>query len=305
MLDQMNFSMIQSESRMAQEEKDLEILLRTFTESQENQQDQNSSRDNSVVPKKEIKRRSDYNNTKVKTRNLLTNVSYRRFKQSDFHNSSFIVDILSFLVQNFNRINLDIKLDLEKEHDMVKLLWDECIPHGFVTFLYKKKSYEEISQPNLTYQKANNIVKQYLVENPQRINQLKFKIEEKFSLIHYIYSSLFSKIYNRTNTFGIKRKNNFDFNFQLWKRKKIQKNATHAKNPANYENRVVEKNEQQPVNISLDENQTILSHANGIGITLKKQTAKRKVLEQKLEENTDKMKKLKKIMNCKYFLFFN
>ena len=129
MLDQMNFSMIQSQNRMAQEEKDLETLLSTFTESQENQQDQNSSQDNNVVPKKEIKRRSDYSNTKVKTRNLLANVSYRRFKQSDFHNSSFIVDILSFLVQNFNPVNLDIKLDLEKERDMVKFLWDECILH--------------------------------------------------------------------------------------------------------------------------------------------------------------------------------
>ena len=159
MLDQMNFSMIQSQSRMVQEEKDLETLLSTFTESQENQQDQNSSQDNNVVPKKEIKRRSDYSNTKVKTRNLLTNVSYRRFKQSDFHNSSFIVDILSFLVQNFNPVNLDIKLDLEKERDMVTFLWDEYISHEFVTFLYKEKYYEETSQPNLTYQKPNNIVK--------------------------------------------------------------------------------------------------------------------------------------------------
>ena len=81
MLDQMNFSMIQSQSRMAQEEKDLETLLGTFTESQENQQDQNSSQDNNVVPKKEIKRRSDYSNTKVKIRNLLTIVSYRHFKE--------------------------------------------------------------------------------------------------------------------------------------------------------------------------------------------------------------------------------
>ena len=95
------------------------------------------------------------------------------------------------------------------------------------------------------------------------------------------------------NAFGIKRKNN-DFNFQLWKRKKIQKNGTFAKNQANYENRVVEQNEQQPVDISLDENQTILSHTNGIGITLKKQAEKRKLLEQKLKENTEKMKKLKK-----------
>ena len=42
-----------------------------------------------LFQKKEVKRRSDYSNTKVKTRNLLTNVSYRRFKKSDFNKQSF------------------------------------------------------------------------------------------------------------------------------------------------------------------------------------------------------------------------
>ena len=65
--------------------------------------------------KKKMKQRNDYSNTKVKTRNLLTNVLYRRFKQSDFNKTNVIVDILSFLVQNFNPINLYIKLDTEKE----------------------------------------------------------------------------------------------------------------------------------------------------------------------------------------------
>ena len=69
---------------------------------------------------KKMKRRKDYNNTKVKTRISLTNVSYRSFKQSDFNKNSFLIDILSFLVQNFNPINLERKLDIEKEHDMVK-----------------------------------------------------------------------------------------------------------------------------------------------------------------------------------------
>ena len=170
------------------------------------------------------KRRSDYSNTKVKTRNLLTNVAYRRFKQSDFHNNSFIIDILSFLVQNFNPVNLDIKHDNDKEREMVKFLWDECVPHYFVSFSYKEKQYNEVSQTNLTYQKANNIVKEYLSEDVNRINHLKFKIKDKFELIHYVYSLLFSKIYNRTNNFGIKRKNEFDFNFQLWK-KKATKNS--------------------------------------------------------------------------------
>ena len=93
----------------------------------------------------------------MKTRNLLANVAYRHFKQSDFNNKSFIIDISSFLVQNFHPVNLDIKLDIDKERDMVKFVWDECIPHEFVSFLYKEKQYNEISQTNLTYQKTNNV----------------------------------------------------------------------------------------------------------------------------------------------------
>ena len=77
MLDQMEFSLLQSQNRTEQEQldqetKDLETLLKTFTEENENQQSQNSSQDNNVVPKK-VKRRSDYSNTKVRARNLLTN----------------------------------------------------------------------------------------------------------------------------------------------------------------------------------------------------------------------------------------
>ena len=212
MLDQMEFTLLQSQNRTEQEQeqlnqetKDLETLLKTFTEENENQQNQNFSQDNNVIPK-QVKRRSDYSNTKVKARNLLANVAYRRFKQSDFMIDSFVIDILSFLVQNCNPINLEIKLEAEKEREMVKFLWDVCIPHEFVNFMLKQKSYNIISQPNVTYLKANEIVKNYLLEDGNRINQLKYKMAEKFNLIHYIYSFLYAKIYNRTNNFGIERK---------------------------------------------------------------------------------------------------
>ena len=74
--------------------------------------------------------------------------------------NSFVVDILSFCVQHFNPVNLDIKLDTENERETIKFLWDECIPNEFVQFIYKQKYYNQISQQNLTYQKAHTIVKE-------------------------------------------------------------------------------------------------------------------------------------------------
>ena len=76
---------------------------------------------------------------------------------------SFVIYISSFLVQNCNLINLEIKLEAEKEREMVKFLWDICIPHEFVNFMLKQKSYNIISQPNVTYQKANEIVKKLFI----------------------------------------------------------------------------------------------------------------------------------------------
>ena len=93
-------------------------------------------------------------------------------------------------MQNFNPINLERKLDVERDREMVKFLWDECITHDFVRYMYKIKNYVVISKPNLTYQKANNIVKNFLKENVNQINLLQYRIEEKFKLIHYIYSLL-------------------------------------------------------------------------------------------------------------------
>ena len=98
---------------------------------------------------------------------------------------------------------------------------------------------------------------------------------EKFNLIHYVYSVLYAKIYNRINHFGIKRKNDFDFQFQMWRKEKQTKNI--GKDPLNYVNRKIQDEEQKPIT---DKNN--------------KNTLKRKMLEEKLEENTKAMKKMKR-----------
>ena len=87
---------------------------------------------------------------------------------------------------------------------------------------------------------------------------------------------LFSKIYNRTNNFGIQNKNNFDFDFQTWKNRKTagaispkilrqlplpQANQittevlSTAKDPNNYQDKEVQKNEQVRIDIKMSDNE--------------------------------------------------
>ena len=41
-----------------------------------------------------------------------------------------------------------------KNINMVKHLWDQCIPHDFTRFIYKSENHVVLSNPKLTYQKA-------------------------------------------------------------------------------------------------------------------------------------------------------
>ena len=187
--------------------------------------------------------------------------------------------------------------------------------------MYKIENYVIISKPNLTYQKANDVVKNFPKEDANPISLLKYKVEEKFKLISYIYSLLFSKIYNRTSQFGIQNKTTFDFYFQTQKSRKQNGSAaarivnqllpnqakqittqvlSQPKDPKDYQNRVLHENEQALIDFKIpnEEFQLIMVEIRAIDNSLvKKRAEKRKQLERQLSENKAKLKKTKKQKN--------
>ena len=110
--------------------------------------------------------KTKYSNTKVKSRNLLINISYRRYKPEDVKKGNFIVDVFSFLKQNLNSNGLDRKLETTLEREYVKLIWNTFVAHKFSKFIYLKENFIDLCQPHITYQKANNIALKFIQEDP-------------------------------------------------------------------------------------------------------------------------------------------
>ena len=146
------------------ENKDVKKLLSTLTEGLESQLDSDFFQDDNDVQTK-AKTSTKYSNTKVKTRNLLTNVSYRKYKPEDVEKTNFVINIFSFLKQNLNPTGLDRKLGTLLKRDYIKMIWDSCVLHKFTQFIYLKEHFIELSQPHITYQKANNIVVKFVEED--------------------------------------------------------------------------------------------------------------------------------------------
>ena len=82
----------------------------------------------------------------------------------------------------------------------------------------------------------------------------------------------------------LKEKNDFDFQFKLWRKEKQQKFI--ANDPNNYVNRKIEKEEQAPINLDNIKESTD-SKKN-------KLNKKKRMLEEKLKENDKAMKKIKR-----------
>ena len=139
-----------------------------------------------------------------------------------------------------------------------------------ISYMYSKENYDVINDPKLIYEKANKIVKKFMMKDPNYINLVKYKIEQNFRFIYYVYSLLYPKIYERTVDFGIKKESHFDFSFQKWRLWKnngpidnklieelpvptkqllVTNVLSKGKSPKDYKYREVNENEQVPINI--------------------------------------------------------
>ena len=106
-----NLMQIQSQQQSFMEKadkEDMRKLLSTLTEGLKSQLEPSFFQDDNNV--KKTKATTKYSNTKEKTRNLLTNISYRRYKPEDVEKTNFVLNVLSFVTQNLNPTGLDRKM---------------------------------------------------------------------------------------------------------------------------------------------------------------------------------------------------
>ena len=163
-----------------------------------------------------------------------------------------------------NPTGLDRKLDSDFERNKLNMIWDACVPRSFTKSIFKEENFT--AKQSLTYQKANNIVLNYIDKDKQNIELLKLAIKNNLQTIQFCYSTIQRKIYARTNAFGIQNKAKFDFVYSKWKKNKnallfiqtpivnelpfTQAPIKQEKNADNYKNRIPHHTEQKPIEVT-------------------------------------------------------
>ena len=85
--------------------------------------------------------RIKYSPTRIKSRNFLSNIPYTGISKNDFYNENFIFDVYVLLVKNLNSFSLSRKVTDKTKHEMVYMLWRECIPSEFYRYICQEKNF--------------------------------------------------------------------------------------------------------------------------------------------------------------------
>ena len=86
--------------------------------------------ENKIVNRHKIRytaTRIKYSPTRIKSRKFLSNILYTGINENGFYNESFILDVYVLFVKNQNLLSLNRKVSDKTKHEIVYMLWRECI----------------------------------------------------------------------------------------------------------------------------------------------------------------------------------
>ena len=258
----------------------------------------------------------NYSNTKVKARNFLTNVSYNRITTADYRNINFVIDCFTFLIIYLNPFYLERKFEMDVEREFVNTLWAFLMPSKLYNHITENENMKTLNKIKIKYQDAKDIVITFTQNDQDNLNVLSDFLEKNAILYQFLFGNLFPKCFSRVNDYGVRAKtlfNTYYHNFNM------QKNIINwQNNNLKIKEEPMEHNILSPINmieLNDDENKENKEkidiqkqkeeeeekekrkqkrkRKNAEVKKEKREQKKQKLLEQ-LNENTEKLKKLKK-----------
>ena len=199
--------------------------------------------DNNAIRKK-------YTTTRIKSRNFLSNIAYVGINKENYYNKNFIFDVYLLLTKNLDPFSLNRKLAHKTKHEMIYMLWKECMPCKFYRYICQEKKFLYLNGKNVLQPKVLEIISEFIDADEGNYRLLQNNLSSYKNIFQYVYSNVFPEIYCSTEKQCFDLKSNFHIMFKTCKDKKELETCM-GKNPAKLESVRKETNiyEQKPINI--------------------------------------------------------
>ena len=179
--------------------------------------------------------RIKYSPTRIKSRNFLSNVSYTGISKNDFYNENFILDVYVLLVKNLNPFSLSRKVTDKTKHEMVYMLWRECVPSEFYRYICEEKNLIYVNGQDVGQPGVLEIVGGFIDQGKQNLRMLQEHLARFKDIFQYVYSHIFPEVCTTSEKQGFDLKSNFHIIFNTYRDKMMIRQQSLAKNRVNYE----------------------------------------------------------------------
>ena len=173
-------------------------MLESKGEEVENQQDQIEKKQDSsksdIVSRHRIRytaTRIKYSPTRIKSRNFLSNISYTGINKKDFYNENFILDIFVLLVKNLNPFSLSRKVSDKTKHEMVYMIWRECIPVDFYRYICEENNFIYLNGRDVAHPGVLEIIGKLINQKKENLRMLQEYLARYKDIYQYVYSHVF------------------------------------------------------------------------------------------------------------------
>ena len=215
----------------------------------ESQQDKTENNQNSSKSDIVSRHRIKYTATRIKSINFLSNISYTGINKKDFYNENFILDIFLLLVKNLNPFSLCRKVSDKTKHEMVHMIWRECIPVDFNRYICEESNFTYLSGRDVGHPGILKIVGKFIDQKKENLRLLQKYLARYKDIYQYVYSHVFPEVYTTSEKRGFDLKSNFHILFKSYRDKQLMRQHSTAKNLSNYEDvkKETSEYEQKPI----------------------------------------------------------
>ena len=161
-------------------------------------------------------------------------IAYAGINKEDYYNKNFIFDVYLLITKILNPFSLDRKLADKTKHEMIYMLWRECMPIKFYKFICEEKRFLYLYGKNVLQPLVLQIIAEFIEANQKNYRLLQNNLAAYKNIFQFFHSNDYPKIYCSTEKRGFDLKSNFHIMSKTYK-DKMQMRAL-GKNPNNYEN---------------------------------------------------------------------
>ena len=154
--------------------------------------------------------------------------------KEDYYNKNFILDVYLQLTKILNLFSLNRKLANKRKHEMIYMLWKECMPSEFYRHICLEKNFLYLNVKNVLQPKLLEIISEFRDDDENNYRLLQNNLSSYKNIFQDVYSNVFPEIYCPPEKRGFDLKSNFHIMFKTYK-DKIRMERSIGKNPANYE----------------------------------------------------------------------